>query len=232
MDPNAFNKLKAYYQDIGKGNVRLSQSALKLKKAIVTGQTSYTFDLLTNQGTPTAEEIRLNLNDEFVTTTIGLFISGTAGSKGGGATFGYHFTYPPIEMDGVEAGKFAAFWQGRMKILINNINFLDNWDIDRHICYPRSQFGSFVAATAAIGSTQAHVANQSGARDGFYPLSPNVTLSGAKKTDITVDLPKGLISGAVIEFKDNKGIDFDITVESVMLVARGLLAQNAAKFQG
>ena len=74
------------YKKLGKGNVRLTQSALFLTKPIQSTQSAYTFDVLETQtGTLQPDEIRLNLNDEFIIASMGLYLVGTHKSSEGAA---------------------------------------------------------------------------------------------------------------------------------------------------
>ncbi|MFZ9455489.1 MAG: hypothetical protein ACO27Q_09685, partial [Bacteroidia bacterium] len=87
------------YRNIGKGAVRLTQSSLYLSKPIVATQTTYNFDILETQtATQQADEIRLNLNDEFIVTTMGLYLE--ADFFNPGATgIKRLFTYAPVELN-------------------------------------------------------------------------------------------------------------------------------------
>ncbi len=71
---NNFALIKRKYDAIAKGNVRLTQSELVLFQPFNPTSTLYRFPLLENEGTPLQPEQRLNLNDEFVTSQIGIFL--------------------------------------------------------------------------------------------------------------------------------------------------------------
>ena len=73
-----FDLIKGKYSRNGKGNVRLTQSSLFLTQTIDPTKSSYDFEVLENQTQSlTNDQIRLNLNDEFIITSLGVYLYGT-----------------------------------------------------------------------------------------------------------------------------------------------------------
>lgn len=219
-----YNAIKAEYNARGMSKVRLTQSTLLLSAAISTTSTSYQFNVLDNQGTIQSNEIRLNINDEFTVTHVGLFLQGVANT---GAT--KLLSYAPFEVDATKAATLQPLFDGTLRMAVNNIVYIDKWDTRKHEIVPQTQHAAFVAATAAIGSTPARIA-EFASKDFMYPLDPMITLSGAKKNEITLNLPSAM-TGQTFTVASNTGT-YSVVVDRIALMLRGLNAQNASGFQG
>jgi hypothetical protein len=97
------------YRNVGKGNVRLTQSSLFLTKPINPAVTTYTFDVLETQTASLQnDEIRLNLNDEFIVTQIGMYLVGNVNGTSGRVLL----TCPPYELNTVQADRLTDFYNG------------------------------------------------------------------------------------------------------------------------
>lgn len=212
------------YRNIGKGAVRLTQSSLYLSKPIVATQTTYNFDILETQtATQQADEIRLNLNDEFIVTTMGLYLEADFLNP---AATGIKrlFTYAPVELNGSNSA-VENFYNGTFQISVNNIVFLDKWDTRKHEYIPQTQFQNFVAGTSAATTSM-----QQMSKAGMFPVEPTITLSGAKKNQLTLQLPTAINSTTVTFTDDSTGV-VNYRINRVSVLLRGLNAQNGATFQ-
>jgi hypothetical protein len=223
-----FKTIIAKYSKLGKSNVRLTQSSLYLTKPIQPTTTVYNFDVLETQAsTLQNNEIRLNLNDEFIIAgmSMGLECS-ILNAEGGDTGSKFLLTYAPFEQASVEASKIANFYAGALQISVNNIVYLDKYDTRRSQITPTTNFSNFVAGTG--GSTQPSVdwSNMS-----FYNNEPLLTLSGSKKNTITISLPTA-ISVATFPVIDNGGKTYSVKADRVFFFVRGLNAQNGSVFQG
>jgi hypothetical protein len=214
------------YKNIGKGAVRLTQSSLYLSKPIVSTQTTYNFDILETQtATQQADEIKLNLNDEFICTTLGLYLEGDLQSGAGNTGIKRLFTYAPVELNGASYSAVENFYNGTFQISVNNIVFLDKWDTRKHEYIPQTQFQNFVAGTSSATTSM-----QQMSKAGMFPVEPTITLSGAKKNQLTLQLPTS-ISPVTVSFTDDAGASVSYRINRVSLLMRGLNAQNGATFQ-
>lgn len=216
--------IKKKYHELGKGKVRLTQSTLILVKPINAQTTNYAFDVLESQNQGVLpEEIRLNLNDEFVVTDLGYYLKGSFSSRSGSQKFKL-FTAAPMELSEVFI-QCADAWAGQLKINVNNVNFIDRWDLTKHNKINQQQYSPFITP---MGSSLAQQAND---QDGMFPVSPMITLSGAKKNEINVILPYAINgAGANILMADDSE-KYDIKIDQLCIITRGFLAQNAAAFQ-
>ena len=219
-----FNTIFAKYKRLGKGNVRLTQSSLFLTKPINPNVTTYNFDVLeTQNATLQANEIRLNLNDEFIISSLGLYLCGTAETEGDPAGISdVMFSYIPLETSS-KASVLTPVYAGQLQIAVNNIVYLDKFDVRKHQYITQTQFQN-------SDGNKATLANDDFSKNGMFPMEPLLTLSGAKKNTITLQLPEAasdftwnqkMEDGSVVQFHINR----------IGLMLRGLNAQNGSVFQ-
>jgi hypothetical protein len=212
------------YRNVGKGNVRLTQSSLFLTKPINAGVTTYNFDVLETQTASLQnDEIRLNLNDEFIVTQIGMYLVGNVNGTAGRVLF----TCPPYELSTTQANRLTDFYNGTFKIAINNIVYMEKWDTYKHLFTGTTQFQIFQVGV----DTPPAFAEKNLAKDGMFGLEPMITLSGAKKNDLTLQIPAAITAG-VFSWTDYLGVAQTINIDRVGLLMRGFNAQNGATFQG
>jgi hypothetical protein len=234
----SFELIAKKYAKRGKGAVRLTQSSLLLAQLIDSKKSDYTFPVLTtdNAVAPLPWEVRLNINDEFVSYDLAYYlvanktVARTAGDPTPTAIASqeaghFFFSYAPDELD----ASFALLedgWLGVLNISVNNINRLTNWDLKKHNFIPRTQFKN-----SSAGLPYATQPNLDYSDDGTFPMQPMLTLSGAKKNLITTSLVVAIpsTSTGTWTLPDTGTIVYDMKYFS--LIFRGMLAQNAAKFQ-
>jgi hypothetical protein len=220
-----FSLIRKKYEAIGKGNVRLTPSTMYLTQLIAATKSAYTFDVLENQtGTLQPNEIRLNSNDEFVVSHIGVMLEGTYGALATSPKI--RFSYAPIELS-TNCGTVLDLYNGFLKIGVNNIIYLDKWDTKKCEKNTFTQFTNQVVGTSA----SAHPSND-WSSDTMIPLSSLLTLSGAKKNEVTIQLPTAIAPVLVgVTYSDTGGAPTQIIINRVAIRFFGLLAQNGAKFQ-
>jgi len=221
-----YQAIYAKYKRLGKGNVRLTQSTLILSKPINPNVATYNFDVLETQtATLAPNEIRLNLNDEFIMTQIGLYLEATI--EGAGIPTGAKklFTYAPAQLDGVSAANLQNFYAGQLQISVNNIIYLDKFDSRKHEFVPRTQILN------AGAQLQAQIDSVDFSQNSMFGISPLLTLSGAKKNQITLSLPSA-ITASSFTFTDDKGSVITYRIDRIVCLMRGLNAQNGSVFQG
>ena len=221
-----YAQLMQKYKAIGKGAVRLTQSSLYLSLPISNTQTTYNFEILESQtANLTADQIRLNINDEFICTTLGIFAEGDLLQMGTPTGIKRLFTYSPIE-NVSSASRFENLWNGTLSVSVNNIVFLDKFDTRKHEYIGQTQWGSFAA-----GTQNATQNNGQFSKSGMFPIEPSLTLSGSKKNQITLQLPTALSTGATIQITDNNAGTTSYGINRIGIMMRGLNAQNGSVFQ-
>ena len=185
---------------------KLTQSYLRLEQALVTTKAQYTFPVLTNQGTPTNTEQRLNLQDSFVISHVGFFLLAPASATDATKI---PQTYPDPLTFATGAAAAGVLYSGYLNISVNNNVLVPAWDLFRH--YQTNQTQSSVAAGAP--PPNAVLAQIDGGNDSFYAMEPNIIIVGSKNNVITINLP-----AAVATVDSNSRI---------VLIFRGILAQNS-----
>jgi len=224
-----FKTILAKYQNINKGNVRLTQSTLFLSKPISSTTTVYNFDVLESQTqTLNQDEIRLNLNDEYSITAIGFYLQARVLDKNNVDTGArVLLTDALFSNDVLSAVKLQPFYDGTFQIAVNNIIYLDKYDTKKSNVTPITQTnsggGTGNAYTASFESTDF-------SRQGLFPTEPIIVLSGAKKNNLQLTLPRAITS-ATFTCTDSLNETYYLNVDRIAVKFLGLNAQNGASFQ-
>lgn len=219
-----FNKYKAR----GKGNVRLTQSSLLLTQPLSPDNKTYTFPMLTSEAQNGVDpnEIRLNLNDEFTAYEVGYYLHGGGAVAGSSPVVlgGLYWPYAPLELNANLVALEEA-WNAVMNISINNVTRLEKWDMLKHKVVPRTQYAN--SSTGIPNATQPSINFE---RDGCILMQPMVTFSGAKKNLVTIQTVNSLSNSITFNLVTVSGT-LNMGINKMVIIFRGMLAQNAAKFQ-
>jgi len=190
------------------GSAVLSQSYLRSEVAMSTSTTSYQIPILVNStgsGTNFATSNLLNLQDAFVVSSIGVFVSIPAAST---TTAFPLYTYPNA-LAFTTAGAATALYNlynGKLQLVVNNRQIVSSWDLYRHLYVPQTQQGAAATAT---------VIDQNDATEfGYYPCEPNIVLVGSKNNVLSLELP-----GAISTLQAS-------VAPRIVVILRGCLAQN------
>lgn len=167
-------------------------STLRLIQNVVANRTTYTFPVLEGDSTNTLPENRfLNRADAFTATSVGVFIGGLT-DAGAATTAGnyqlFGFQSEALTTAGVTNANIL-FQQGYMNITVNNVAYLQNFDLLRCYDAPIIQTGNIFATggdTTGQNSIDGNV-------NGFTDLVPTLQFSGTAKIDITINLPTSLL---------------------------------------
>lgn len=211
----AFEKAKQAINSAGfsLGQAVLSQSYLRLEVALSTTITNYQFPVLTNDvsssnTTSFNTEQRLNLQDAFVCSSIGLFFCKPSSST---ATNFQLVTYPNAQIFSAAntATSLYNWYNSSLSLTVNNRQIVPAYDLYRHYSVPQTQQQT---APYYAANTEAFKDQQSGADSAFYPVEPAWVLVGSKQNTLQVQLPQAMTA---VE-----------TNSRAVLVLRGHLAQN------
>lgn len=220
---NAYNAIKA--AGMNPASKILSQSFIRTEAPLSTSATAYKFDLLTTENSQPAQyatQNKLNQQDVFVVSSLffGFFAPVTANGSDGSL-----MTYPKIGLETGAAGNFTAAqalaalyaYNGILTLNVNQTTVIPSWDLFKHLRIPQTQLNATTTGVAT-GAPTAPMHNTFdsivGADDGFYPVEPNVVISGSKKNNLQVVLPAAI---SVIP-----------TNSRMVIIMRGILAQNAS----
>ena len=191
------------------GQAVLSQSYIRSEVAMSTSTTSYQIPILVNStgaNTNFATNNLLNLQDAFVVSSIGIFVSIPASSS---TTAFRLYTYPNTTAFSTAGAATALYnlYNGKMQVVINNRQILSSWDIYRHLYVPQTQQGAASTATTQDENDATEF--------GYYPVEPNIVLVGSKNNVISLELP-----GAISTLEAG-------TAPRIVVIMRGILAQNS-----
>jgi hypothetical protein len=146
------------------------------KQAIQNSKNTYEFVVLTTDGTPLKNEVRLNLNDEFINYEQGYYVEFTTPkTSDANKTNSLLLPYVPIEANAA-LNDLQVMHDATLKITVNGVDRLNNWDMLRHKCVPRTQFQN-----TSAGIPQATQPSVCYNESGFTTMQPMITFSGAKK---------------------------------------------------
>lgn len=189
----AFEKASKSIVDAGFSLAKavLSQSFLRLETALVTGKTIFNFGVLVNDnqaGSQFNTEFRLNLQDAFYASSLGLFFAVPASAS---ASNFFLYTYPDTTAFATAntATSLMNWYNGKLSINVNNRQLLTGWDLLRHYQAQRTQTATNADYTASAIAVQNSL---DGGNDSFYPVEPGLVLSGSRNNSITVELANGM----------------------------------------
>ena len=191
------------------GQAVLSQSYIRSEVAMSTSTTSYQIPILVNStgaNTNFATNQLLQLQDAFVVSSIGIFVSIPATST---TTAFRLYTYPNTTAFSTAGAATALYnlYNGKMSVVVNNRQIVPAWDIYKHLYVPQTQQDVLAPTTKQ---------DQNDASEfGYYPVEPNIVLVGSKNNVISLELP-GAIS--VLEAG---------TAPRIVVIMKGILAQNS-----
>jgi hypothetical protein len=186
----------------------LSQSYIRSEVAMSTSTTSYHLPVLANDsqnGNAFATEQRLALQDAFVISEIGIFVSVPAAAT---TTAFPLYTYPNAIAFSVTGAATALYnlYNGTFQATINNRQIVPSWDIYRHLSVPQTQEDSGAGTNTNIDQNDA-------SSFGYYSCEPNIVLVGSKNNQLSLNLP-----GAISTLQTG--------APRIVVIFRGILAQN------
>lgn len=187
----AFSVIQKAYANKGRKPVT-TPSTLRLIQNVTANRTTYTFPILEGDSPVNlAEQKLLNRADAFTATSVGVFIGGLT-DAGAATTAGSYqligYQSEALTAAGVTNGN-ALFTNSYLNVSVNNVAYLQNFDLYRCYAAPIVQTGN-IFATGGDTTGQNSV---SGTTYGFTSLVPTLQFSGTAKIDITIQLPTSLV---------------------------------------
>lgn len=187
---NAYKTIKGAYQKVGRNPVTTA-SVLRLMVPVTANKTSYTFPVLQGDATTTyTEAIYLNRADAFTATSVGVFLGGLTDAGASATSNQYQlmgFQTEALTTAGVTNAN-SLFMHSYLNIAVNNVQYLQNFDIFRCYSAPIVQTGNIFAT----GGDTTAPNSINGGMSGFAPLTPTLQFSGTAKIDISINLPTAL----------------------------------------
>lgn len=156
-------------------------------------------------------ENRLQLQDVFVCTGIGVYVAKPASSTDTNFDI-FSYPDPTVFTTANVASSIKGFYKNAfLRYANNNRTVLPYWDLNRHYNAPITQTQT---APGYAANTQPIVASQNGSVDGFYPVQPGIVYNGGGNIDCNVILRGNLTA---VE-----------STQRLVVIHRGILLQNAS----
>lgn len=199
----------------------ITDSYLMLMKTLQGTITTISWDVLTNQSTPTVIEQRLNLSDKFVVRdwafTTMQTVSAAATSTAAEISVGEPLTYINPQATpfgyGTSAALLPVLYNGSIDVTINSLVYYRKFPVRNFYRVPVSQQGTAVSAVAVTG-----LIGKDGWNDlnfAYSPVMPTFTLDGLGSNQIVMNLPLPTVTSAEAGFN-----------AWACLYLRGFLVQN------
>jgi hypothetical protein len=188
----------------------LSQSYIRSEITMSTSTTSYHVPVLINDtqnGASFPTENRLQLQDAFVISSIGVFVAIPTATT---TTAFPYYTYPnkvAFSTTGAAAALYNLY-NGQLNFVVNNRQIVPSWDLYRHLCVNQTQEGT------ATGTSNTAIDQNDASQDGYFPCEPNIVLVGSKNNQLSLQLPSAI---STLQASVNPRI---------VVIFRGILAQN------
>lgn len=208
-----------------KGTEVATQGYLRLHQNISTQLSSFTFNVLENQGTTSAGEKRLAITDMFTVTHWAIYVGRCASSGAGNTPTDAQASQmslfcnnnPNVFTNAAGDGQLRALYNGQLTVTVDRERLIDGYDLQRfyRVGWPLQGTLQFSAAT---GAGIQNLEYWQGPNYGMAELSPEITLNGVGQNDISVTLPAPttfIPTGNFTNF--------------AVLIARGIRWQNASK---
>ncbi|MFZ4056966.1 MAG: hypothetical protein ACOYKE_02455 [Ferruginibacter sp.] len=152
----------------------ITQSYLRLETVISNNNNKLVFKTYVGDGTTQAPaERRLDRNDMFVITEIGLLLV----KQGIGKSNGRLVAYPNAILFGAAAPDLESIYNGELSIQINNTKFVVALDTQRFLKVPETQ-------QSGNGNR-----DQSNLKSILSPLTPHIELDGSGKNELEIVYP-------------------------------------------
>lgn len=190
----------------------LTQGYLRFEQAMVIGQTNILFPILVNQSTGGQfnTELRLQLQDAFVTSELGVFLYTPASSTGTDVAL-KSYPNPTVFAGAGVATSAETIYHSYLTLSINKQVIVPYWDVFRSRLTNQTQ-QTVTPIAAAVVEDQL-----SGKDDVFYPTEPNWVLIGSRSNILQLVMPNAFTAV--------------LANSRIVVYCRGCLAQNCTSVQ-
>lgn len=183
----------------------VSDSFLRVKQPLINSQNNLTFDIAQN-GTPAADEQKLNINDSFYVTDYGFMLT----TELTGAALNVPYASYPNEVEFANTGVPADLeivYKGSFSVTVNSTVILETTDLQRFRTVPQTQ----KALAADKSQFEKPYAMDS--------ITPNVFFNGRASNQIEVTIPA--LNGANIQGTNNY-------TNYLVMYVKGFLVKNVS----
>lgn len=196
-----FSKMTEYTES---GHI-VSQGYIRVEVPIANGKTVYTFPVTKDQNSDTVTEEKLDRNDLFKVTHMGLFLMKRLSTKTGGEVLQ---TYPNIQEFADDSSTFLGadlevFYNGKISVTVGQVKYLEKLDTRRFRWIGEIQQSSATTKSSAREES------------GLIEVTPQILLDGNQKNEIRLEAP--VHSSALVAHSATN------TTNYLVWVARGFL---------
>lgn len=173
----------------------ITPSFIRLEQTLSSGQGQYNFQIGKNVGNPSATEVRLDLNDAFVATRLGIYLFNDDPDLPGKAALQ---TYPspvefPAETNNVNPAHLEALYNGFLRVKVADVVYAETMATRKFRVVRTQQAAAAVAAGENSGAPVYPAApqkiNEAFGYDGLMDLTPQFIFQGQAKNELTLYVP-------------------------------------------
>jgi len=160
----------------------ITPSYLRMEKLLSSGQSVYSFDIGEGVNNPRVTERRLNLNDAFMATHIGIYLLNASATLPGGrplATFPSYKIFP-AEANNVETEDLECLYNGFLRVKVADVVYAESMATRKFRYVPTTQDEETDPPTVLSGVS---------GLDGLWPLTPQFTFQGQAKNQLELHVP-------------------------------------------
>lgn len=218
-DRSIYNRIS---EEAKKQNMITSPGFLRVEQRIVNGRTKYEFVLQRDTNSDSITEQKLDRNDKFVMSRLGIFLMRRSTLLYGNEVLQ---TYPNPIVFPTEVGNnfvtqhMEAFYNGKMSFTVGQTKWIEALDTRRFRHVPATQEALVTntdGATVTIVSRNDN--SESYENSGMIDLTPQITINGDAKTVVAIDVP------IMADHKVKTGLQYHD--DFIVLIGRGFLQTN------
>lgn len=165
---------------------------LRMEQRIIKGKTKYIFKVTRDSNSDSETEQKLEINDKFMASQIGLFLIHRDENIVGAevlCTFPDPTVFPVIS--GVSnPAHLEAIYNGKFSVVVGQTKYLEALDVRRFRCVPNQQAVVEVLSndTPPVKLIPAMLSEQH-ENSGFINLTPQIIFDGSAKNEIAIEIP-------------------------------------------
>ena len=195
---------------------------LRIEQKIVNGKTKYDFAITRDSNSDSPTELKLDRNDLFKVTDVGLFLMRRDSTLIGHEvlqTYANYIAFPPVGSPFTfNPTHLESFYNGKLSLVVGQTKWIEGLDT-RRFRYVGAQQESLTTDGNTPPTIINFIQQSSGdEKSGFIEMTPQITLDGNQKNQLSIEAP--IASGHIVA---NTAAN---TNNYLVVVFRGLLITN------
>lgn len=189
-----FSRLEAKFKAEGK---IVTPGYIRLENELINGKPKYDFQILRDTNSDSVTEQKLDRNDKFLATHLGLFLihrGGTIPNSDPEEKYepGLEVlqTYPNPTIFSDKSIFLESIYNGKISIMVGQTKYVEALDTRRFRYVPTAQQLTVTNGASSTPLVVSSIANSGqDENSGFINLTPQITFDGALKNNITLEAP-------------------------------------------